>query len=147
MVAARLTSPTGRSPSSTRATISTSTTAPRRATCSRRRAGTYSLLRNVRLTPQDSGVRIEGAGVDTTVLDRGPRIDGAYPIEMAGADDVTLAHLTIAGGQFQVFAADGADSDRLTVRDSRLVGEHFFGAGILVGYSNDDAQILNDVVD
>ncbi|MCW5626307.1 MAG: right-handed parallel beta-helix repeat-containing protein, partial [Burkholderiales bacterium] len=61
--------------------------------------GVYSLTTNILLDAQDSGVTIQGAQQSghATVLNRGNTAGTAFVIEMAGADDVTLRHLTLTG--------------------------------------------------
>lgn len=46
--------------------------------------GNYELLRNIVLTAEDSGVRIEGPLVGTALLNRGNTSSGSYGIELAG---------------------------------------------------------------
>ena len=56
-----------------------------------------------------------------------------------------LEHLAIAGGYHGIYAADGADSDRLTVSNCLVYGHpDSWGHGIYLGSSNDNARIINN---
>ncbi|MBK8019199.1 MAG: hypothetical protein IPK20_22685 [Betaproteobacteria bacterium] len=52
--------------------------------------GLYNLATNVVLSSDDSGVTIVGASGHGSVLDRGNTTNGAWALQFAGADDVTL---------------------------------------------------------
>ncbi|MFN7804404.1 MAG: right-handed parallel beta-helix repeat-containing protein, partial [Planctomycetaceae bacterium] len=111
--------------------------------------GTYGLVRNVVLGPEDSGVRIEGPAVGAAVLDRGNTNSGSYVVELAGADDVTLSRLTLTGGQYGVFAGNSADSDRFRLENSLVTGNgssYYGGANVLLDSSNDDAMVVGNTI-
>ena len=97
--------------------------------------GTNRLVRNVVITSQDSGVRIEGPATATAMLDRGNLAGGTYTIQLNGATGVTLDHLSITGAYVGVYAADGAASDHLTVTNCDIYGN--ITAGIQLGLTND----------
>ena len=104
--------------------------------------GTYRLATNITITAQDSGVRIEGPSSAAAVLDRGNQAGGSYVIELQHASGVTLSHLAMTGGYMGVFAASGADSDRLSVDSNEIYGN--FAAGISLDSTNDDAVLSNN---
>lgn len=103
--------------------------------------GTYHLARNITVTSQDSGVRINGPATVPAILDRGNQSGGSYVIELQNADDVTLSRLGITGGSYPAYAANGSDSDRLTISDCDIYGNV---TGIDLEASNDDAVITNN---
>ncbi|MEX2171197.1 MAG: right-handed parallel beta-helix repeat-containing protein [Pirellulales bacterium] len=122
-------------------------------------AGIYNLTANILITPDDSGVRIEGFhntiltgepdpfGGDQklrTILNRGNTSSGAYAIQFVGADDVTLSHLAITGGQWGVVALSGADSDRITVESCEIYGNSF--GGISFDGTNDSPLFTKNIV-
>jgi len=79
--------------------------------------GSYVLPTNVVVDASDSGVTIQGptGGDHAAVLDRANFAAGSYVFDLAGADDVTLSHLTLRGGQYGVNAANNADVDGLRI--------------------------------
>jgi hypothetical protein len=85
--------------------------------------GVYSLATNIVLDAQDSGVRIQGPQVvgHTATLNRGNTAEGRVVFQLNGADNVTLSHLAITGGQYGIQAAN-VDSDGITVRNSDIFG-------------------------
>ncbi len=110
-------------------------------------AGTYSLLRNITLSSQDSGVTIEGYHDEmypdrVSILNRGNTASGNYVIQLTGADDVTLEYLSITNGYHGIYAASSADSDYLTVEHCDIYGNHTSsGSGIQLDAGNDRAVI------
>ena len=106
--------------------------------------GTYSLIQNLVLTDQHSGVTIEGPDTAVALLDRGNTSGGSYVFELDDADGVTLDHLHITGGQYGVFVASGSDSDGLVVSNSTVFGNDL--GGIEVRTSNDGALITGNSV-
>ncbi len=70
--------------------------------------GVYSLASNIVLDAQDSGVTIQGAQTvgHVTVLNRGNTATGRMVFQFNGADDITLAHLAITGGQYGIQAGN-----------------------------------------
>jgi hypothetical protein len=104
--------------------------------------GIYHLVKNIVLTAGDSGVRIEGPAASAPILDRGNQSSGSYVIDLQHASDVTLTRLAVTGGYIGIFAASGADSDRLTADSNEIYGN--FAGGISLEFSNDDAVISNN---
>ncbi|MCC6629566.1 MAG: tandem-95 repeat protein, partial [Chloroflexi bacterium] len=109
-------------------------------------SGTYSLATNIVLDAQDSGATIQGAQQPghASVLDRGNTNAGAYVFELRGADDVTLANLSITGAYHGVRGVDGADSDRVTLRDSKVFGNAYHGVSVEAG--SDDFTLRGSAV-
>ena len=82
--------------------------------------GDYSLIRNVVLTAQDSGVRIEGPGSGFAVINRGNSNSGSYIFDLQNADDITLDRLHLTGAETAVYLGSNSDSDGLTISNSRI---------------------------
>jgi hypothetical protein len=109
-------------------------------------AGTYRLYRSVLLSPEDSGVRIEGPGAvaqgqilqSVATLNRGNTNTQIYAITFTGADDVSIDHLAITGGEYGI-VADAVDSDRLTFTNNDIFGN--LVTGIYIARTNDDVLI------
>src|SRR5207249_9483779 len=104
--------------------------------------GTYPMVSNAVLDASHNGVRIEGPANGVVLLDRQNSSDGSDVIQLAGAQNVTLDHLSLTGGQSGVFAPDNARSTGLVVSNSDLYSNLI--AGISLGATNDDARILNN---
>jgi parallel beta-helix repeat protein len=100
--------------------------------------GVYHQVTNAVLTAQDSGVEIRGAVQPghQTVLDRGNTNSGTAVIELQGASDVKLSHLNLTGAYNGIFAASGANADRITVEASNVYGNA--GYGVSIDTSNDN---------
>jgi hypothetical protein len=79
-------------------------------------AGAYTMVRNVVISAQDAGVRIEGPASAVALLNRANTATGSYGIELVNADGVTLERLSITAGLHGIFAATNSDSDNLTLR-------------------------------
>ena len=110
--------------------------------------GTYHLVKNIRLEAQDSGVTIQGPDNRGAILDRDSRVAGAYVVELAGADDVTLSHLTFTDAISGVYArgedeGNAADSDRTTITDSTF--NDFSGASVRVGRRDDGIRVTGSL--
>ena len=75
------------------------------------------------------------------VIDRADPAGHAF--ELAGADDVSIAQLSITGGYTAVYAADGADSDRVTLSANSIFGNT---RGVYLEASNDDALLSGNVI-
>ena len=111
--------------------------------------GIYILTQNISISDNDSGVTIEGfhdpAFPDrVSLIDRANTGTGTVVIQLAGADDVTISYLSITGARQGISAPDGADSDGLTVSNSRVFGNWF--DGIYLGTSNDGAVITGNEI-
>ncbi|MFM7205286.1 MAG: NosD domain-containing protein, partial [Planctomycetaceae bacterium] len=112
-------------------------------------AGTYALGADIQISPDDSGVTIRGFtdpnnASRRAVLDRGNRSSGTSVIRLGGADDVALERLSFTGGYYGIYAASGADADRLTIRDSVFFDATGTGSARYFVYlesSNDGATI------
>ncbi len=108
-------------------------------------AGTYNLSTTLILNAAASGIQIVGYSnpsfpTRATVINRGNTT--ASVIELQNADNVTLDRLTIRGGSVGVLAANGSDSDNVTITNSVLTGNT--GYGILLDSSNDFGKVLNN---
>ena len=103
--------------------------------------GRYELSANILVEHDDSGVTIQGPvnPAHAAVLDRANVSSGSYVLELVDADDVTVSHLTITGGEIGVFAGDASDSDRLP---GAAVGMDRGQAGFpLVGLEGDPVSL------
>jgi parallel beta-helix repeat protein len=112
-------------------------------------AGAYNTTTNILIASEDSGVMIEGyhdLGFPTrrAIINRGNTAGGSYGIQFTGADDVTLDHLVVTGGEYGMVALSGADSDRMTITASEIHGNS--QGGIYLGGTNDAAQIVGNLV-
>jgi autotransporter-associated beta strand protein/parallel beta-helix repeat protein len=112
-------------------------------------AGVYNLSSNTPITPDDSGVKIEGYH-DSGFLDRHAVINrgnvsyGSWDFELAGASDVTLDHLTITGADVGIEAND-TSSKRVTISNNDVFGNQTAGIS-LFGYSITDFTISGNQV-
>ena len=106
--------------------------------------GTYNLIKNVVLGPEDSGVTFEGPAGGGALLNRGNTNQGEYVFDLQGATDVTLENLEITGGSYGINASDGAGSTGLTVSNSILDGN--LNAGAYIGVGNDNPTFVNDTI-
>ena len=104
--------------------------------------GTYNLLTNIVLGPQDSGITIQGPSGQVALFNRG--LTSGIVVQLTGATNVTLADLQLTGGYYGVYAASGAKSTGLTVSNSVLFGNYSEGALLLA--SNDGATFSHDTV-
>ncbi|WP_172680435.1 right-handed parallel beta-helix repeat-containing protein, partial [Methylomonas koyamae] len=77
-------------------------------------------------------------------MDRGNKNSGAYVFELQGADDVSLEHLSITGGYGGIQAANGQDSDHLSLIDSRVWNNNY---AISIDTSNDFFVLSGSVVE
>ncbi|MGA2256316.1 MAG: right-handed parallel beta-helix repeat-containing protein, partial [Thermoguttaceae bacterium] len=107
-------------------------------------AGTYNLLRNVVLTPQDSGVTIIGPSGGTAVLNRGNVNPQRYTVEMDGAANVTIENLEITGGYDGIHASSGADATGMTISDNVITGN--YQDGVYIDTGNDHVTISGNTV-
>ncbi|MBI5618467.1 MAG: tandem-95 repeat protein, partial [Gammaproteobacteria bacterium] len=106
--------------------------------------GSFRAVTNIRLAGTDTGVVIQGAQQPghTTLINRGNTNTGAYVFEFQGADNVTMANLSITGGAYGVVAANTADSDNVTIRNSEVFGNGAWGFSI---DTSNDYFTLDDV--
>ncbi len=106
--------------------------------------GSYRTYRNIRITPDDSGVTIRGSTTTPSVMNRGYAGLGTRSVELAGADFVTIDRLQLTGGEIGLSATDNGDA-----KDVSLINSQFFGnayAGIYVGVNNDRWMIQNNKI-
>ncbi len=107
-------------------------------------SGTYSLVTNIVLGAQDSGVVIQGAQQPghASVLDRGNTNAGQVVVDLRGADDVTLRNLSLTGGSYGVWADSGVDSDRVTLAGSWVYGNAYHGIHVEYNSNSEDFTVL-----
>ena len=105
--------------------------------------GHYTLLTNIQLLAEDSGVTIRGQMDPSyaTVQGRNNTAASSYVFELVNADDVTLEYLDITGGWRGVQAASGSDSDNLTIQHCEIYLNSTDGVYI---YTTNDEAVLND---
>ncbi len=111
--------------------------------------GSYVGTTNIFLAADDSGVRIEGYHDEAfptrqSVLSRGITVAGAYVFQFTGADDVTLDHVAVTGGEYGIVAQNGADSDRISITNSEIQGNS--QGGIYIDATNDSVQVVGNQV-
>lgn len=106
--------------------------------------GTYISLRDYVILPDDSGVRIQGPSTGAAILSRNSTSDTNFLFDFAGADDVTLDHLTMIGGYITVRLYYNSDSDRITISNSEIYNSGY--RGIFVGPTNDDPVITGNTI-
>ncbi len=106
--------------------------------------GSYNLLRDVVLSPQDSGVTIVGPSTGAAVLDRGDTNPSIYTVELEGATNVTLDQLQITGGYDGVYASNTAGSTGLTINNSTISANNLYG--VYLDSGNDHAILSGNTV-
>lgn len=118
-------------------------------------AGTYRMYRGVQLEAQDSGVRIEGPGAvsqgqvlqSVATLNRGNTSPAITAFDGAGADDVTIDHLSITGANTGINVPNASGTHRLTVSNSDIFGHagltssFIANYGVFVDLGNDDFHL------
>ncbi|MCC7333449.1 MAG: right-handed parallel beta-helix repeat-containing protein [Pirellulaceae bacterium] len=109
-------------------------------------AGYYHLTRNLEIVAEDSGVIIRGARAagHPTILDRQNPLPYSYGFNFAGGSDITIESLTITGAEFGVFAADNADSDRVTLRGNRIFNND--RVEVVINQSNDEWRVIDNEI-
>jgi hypothetical protein len=109
-------------------------------------AGTYLLDSNIVITQQDSGVTIQGPANAGAIFNRQNTSEGTSEIafDLQNADNITFDSITVTAAEIGINAANNADSDDLTVRNSRIFGNQT--AGILLGSTNDRLIARNNEV-
>ena len=103
--------------------------------------GVYSIVRNVVIGSDDSGVRIEGPQTGGAVFDRGSTDDGRYVFELRDADNVVLSHLGVTGADAGVYVGGESDSDNLLIRNNEIYGNN---RGLVMGFYEYDQRSDND---
>ena len=114
--------------------------------------GTYDLVRNIVVTAQNSGVRIEGPGSATALFRRGVTGGSShFPAERFGtlfdlrqATNVTLDHLSMTNAYAGIYAADNAGATGLTVTNSSIYGMGTYG--VFLGQTNDFATLSGNTL-
>ena len=108
--------------------------------------GDYTLLNNIVLNAQDSGVTILGPvhPVHEATQDRNNTASGSYAFELIDADGVILDSLGITGGQTGVYALNGSDSDDVEIRNCEIYSNTY--QGVYIGSSNDRATLDNNIL-
>src|SRR5262249_15225759 len=109
-------------------------------------SGSYLLTTNIVVTTDDSGVTIQGptdAG-KRALLNRGNTNANNFVFQFTDADDVTINNLAFTGGNYGIYAAGGANSDRITIAGSEVFGNA--NTGIYVGTTNDTWLLSNNQI-
>jgi Ca2+-binding RTX toxin-like protein len=108
--------------------------------------GIYDISTNLLVTADQAGIRIQGpvGSGHSAILDRGNLSPESYVFELQDADNVTLDHLGIRGGQYGIFAGSDSDSDFVVVSNSVIFENE--GAGLSALSSNDDWQLIGSVL-
>ncbi len=109
-------------------------------------SGSYQILKNIVLGPNDSGITIEGTGAAGVTLNRGNTINGSYVFELDGATNVAITGLEITGGYDGLYGDPGTTSTGLTVTNSSFYANAYAGVDLDAYYSGDfdDATFTND---
>jgi hypothetical protein len=104
--------------------------------------GTYNLIRNVVLGPQQSGVTIQGpTGAGSAVLNRGNPNSPEYAVEVNGATNLTLDHLALTGGYDGLYVDPNSGTAAVTLSHSILYSNANDGVDI---ESSNDAHLTSD---
>ncbi len=107
--------------------------------------GNYTLLRNVVLGAQDSGVTIVGPSTGPgAIFNRANTNPSSYDIQMTGGTNVSLAYLTLTGGLDGLYGSSSANSTYLTVANCTIYGNVSYG--IYLDATNDYANVTGNVV-
>ena len=80
--------------------------------------GTYRLLRNITVSANDAGVRIEGPTSAVALFDRGSNATNAEAIEINGAPGVTVDHVSVTGAYTGISV--GAGSNNVVVSNNTV---------------------------
>ena len=105
-------------------------------------AGTYRLVRDVLITANDAGVRIEGPETGVALFDRTLKTTVAEAFEIRGAPGVTIDRLSITGAYTGVLIAAG--SHNVTVSNGTVFANDY--RGILVESGSDAVTISGNTV-
>ncbi len=107
--------------------------------------GNYTMLRNVVLGSQFSGITIVGPATGPgAIFNRANTNPGSYDIQMTGATNVSLAYLTLTGGLDGLFGSSTANSTSLTVANCTIFGNVSYG--IFLDTGNDYANLTGNVL-
>ncbi len=106
--------------------------------------GTYRTFRNIALRSQDSGVTLRAQSTVPVIIQRGNTSYSTAPVELAGADFVTLDGLRLTGGESGIFALDNTDSDDITIVNGQIYGNLSYG--VWVGTTNDRWTLQNNKI-
>ncbi len=122
--------------------------------------GDYTIIQNIDITADDSGVEIRGPAElgNVALLDRANLISSTRVFELFNADDVTLANLEITGAYYGIYADSVSDSDGLTlenliVRDNSQYGAYIttnsdqltVTGGQYFGHGSSGIRLINNV--
>lgn len=107
-------------------------------------AGNYTLLSNIVLDASLNGVRITGPSTNSAVLNRANTTSGSAAIEVSGATDVTIEHLSLTGGETGILVRDYSHSTGLTVENNTIYANRLYG--VYVGPENNQAVIAGNTV-
>ncbi|WP_083749014.1 right-handed parallel beta-helix repeat-containing protein, partial [Pelomonas sp. KK5] len=106
--------------------------------------GHYTLITNVVIGAQDSGVKVVGATVGASILDRNNTNGGQYPLQLSGATGVTIQNLKLTGGQYGLVVGDSSGSHGF-----QLIGNEVYGntsGGIYIGQNVADGRVTGNLV-
>ncbi len=105
--------------------------------------GEYAVLRNIDLTENDSGVRLQGAteAGHATIFNRGSTLSPSYGFYFIGADDITLDSLEVTGGYYGILAATNSGSTNNQLINSRIYNNA--REEVVIGAGNDSWIIDN----
>ena len=106
--------------------------------------GTYRLYRNIVVSPQDSGVTIQGPANSVALLDRNNKTAGTSVFTVSGASDVTLDQLSLQNAIYGIWAPAGGNSQRLTISHDDVKLD--LAAGVFVVASKSDARVMGNRV-
>ena len=107
-------------------------------------AGTYTLYHDLVLLPVNSGLTIQGPAQAGAILNRANINTSCYGIDVEGATNVTLSGLTITGALGGVNIPQNDGSNSLTLTNSVVFGNQYFG--VYAGSGNSDVHILNNTI-
>ena len=109
--------------------------------------GNYTLLRNVMLGAQLSGLTIVGPTTGSGAPFQPCFADtnaGCYDFQMQGGTNVTLGNLTLTGGLDGLYGSSTVNSTGLTVANCAIFGNVSYG--IYLDAGNDHANITGNIV-
>ncbi len=102
-------------------------------------SGYYLLDKNIVLTAQNTGLRIQGPATGTALFNRNNTASGNYGIELVNADNVILDRIAVTGGFYGIYASSTSDSDNVTISNSKIFNS--YARGIYLDVTNDSALI------